>query len=507
MAKLKGRNKEIENDDSLDVLYKIDDGMMVVDDYEGVESDTTLRDGANIHNFDDLVDIEDNDVVDRVDDLDDVDDDDEPPKNSVPYQPTSPRAILKKVIIVLIVLALFYGAYYLMLQLNKPQSVGKISVPEAGIDYAIVDWQDIEDANAYDIYIDDELYRRVDDSKIELTGLTPERQYQVAVVSVRIEDGKDDVFSGKSIGTVLTQSLALTIENFQVNATKPPEEVGIILSWTPVPDATSYVIETSADYSGEFTTLATMNTSDFVANAAGDFEYRDADVDTGALKAYKIRALYEADGSTPIEGNFSNILAAISRSATGVFAYDYGYVDISTIVDPAELLADVNRHKVLERSYTPEDLVEVDGMQLRKVAADAFTQLQDAAKDNNLNLVIVSAYRDYDAQSDIFLSELSKDPVNAYRSAAFPGFSEHQLGLALDVNVNKEASVVFADTPEYRWLQENAHKYGFVFSFTEANKDETHTTPEPWHIRYVGNDVSTKMYEDNIATLEDYKGE
>ena len=89
---------------------------------------------------------------------------------------------------------------------------------------------------------------------------------------------------------------------------------------------------------------------------------------------------------------------------------------------------------------------------------------------------------------------------------ALPGSSEHQLGLSVDLT---SQSVIdgkwrfFGDTPEYKWVIENAHHYGFILRYPQNKSNITGTTNEPWHFRYVGLEVAKIIYENNW-TLEDY---
>ena len=92
---------------------------------------------------------------------------------------------------------------------------------------------------------------------------------------------------------------------------------------------------------------------------------------------------------------------------------------------------------------------------------------------------------------------------------AYPGQSEHQTGLAMDVSSQSVGFTLeedFGQAKEGIWLKDNAHKFGFIIRY---GKDNTHITGysyEPWHIRYVGKDVANEIYEKNI-TLEEFLGD
>ena len=93
--------------------------------------------------------------------------------------------------------------------------------------------------------------------------------------------------------------------------------------------------------------------------------------------------------------------------------------------------------------------------------------------------------------------------VEADLKAARPGYSEHQTGLALDITTRLAEDEEFVNTEEFSWLKENAHKYGFILRYPEGKENITGYSYEPWHYRYVGIDVATKIYNENI-TFDEY---
>ena len=138
-------------------------------------------------------------------------------------------------------------------------------------------------------------------------------------------------------------------------------------------------------------------------------------------------------------------------------------------------------------------------------AQSAFnTMAADAAKQG-INLYIVSGFRSYSSQASIYNNYVARDgKAAADRYSARPGHSEHQTGLAFDVN---SLSQSFENTKEGKWLAENCHNYGFIIRYPKGKESVTGYMYEPWHIRYVGTDLSYKIHEmGNNATLEEYFG-
>ena len=160
--------------------------------------------------------------------------------------------------------------------------------------------------------------------------------------------------------------------------------------------------------------------------------------------------------------------------------------------------------------YEPEDLVSVDSEYAAddtqagaRIAVNAFISMYKAAKKDGYDLVINSSYRSYQDQVELCDSyrELYGDNyVKNY--VAQPGFSEHQTGLSFDIGSRN--SNIFAESPEYEWIQENAHKYGFIQRFPSKYEAITGFRAEPWHYRYVGKKIATYIYENDISFEEYY---
>jgi D-alanyl-D-alanine carboxypeptidase len=83
---------------------------------------------------------------------------------------------------------------------------------------------------------------------------------------------------------------------------------------------------------------------------------------------------------------------------------------------------------------------------------------------------------------------------------ALPGTSEHQAGIAVDFNMIEER---FENTPEFRWLQGNAHKFGFILRYASDTRDVTGIRYEPWHYTFVGMSYATKIRDSGLP-LETY---
>lgn len=136
-------------------------------------------------------------------------------------------------------------------------------------------------------------------------------------------------------------------------------------------------------------------------------------------------------------------------------------------------------------------------------AQAAFDVMQADAAAQGLNLYISSGYRSYDYQSGLYKRYVERSgKTEADRYSARPGHSEHQTGLAFDLNTITDE---FKDTDEGKWVAANCHKYGFIIRYPADKESVTGYMYEPWHIRYLGVETAQAVYESGLC-LEEYLG-
>ena len=132
-----------------------------------------------------------------------------------------------------------------------------------------------------------------------------------------------------------------------------------------------------------------------------------------------------------------------------------------------------------------------------------FEKLCSGASAEGLDIYLSSGFRSYEYQDEIYNNYVAYDgQENADRYSARPGHSEHQSGLAIDVNIIDDS---FAGTPEANWLEAHCHEYGFILRYPKGKEDITGYKYESWHIRYVGTDMSYRIAESGL-TLEEFFG-
>lgn len=136
-------------------------------------------------------------------------------------------------------------------------------------------------------------------------------------------------------------------------------------------------------------------------------------------------------------------------------------------------------------------------------AKAALNEMFAAAKKDGLNLFICSGFRSYSTQKTLYNNYVARDgKAEADRYSARPGHSEHQTGLGFDIN---KANSSFEGTPEALWLAANCHKYGFIIRYPQGKEHITGYIYEPWHVRYLGVDTATAVYNSGLC-LEEYLG-
>ena len=134
-----------------------------------------------------------------------------------------------------------------------------------------------------------------------------------------------------------------------------------------------------------------------------------------------------------------------------------------------------------------------------------FKKLLSDARADGVHFSLLSGYRSYRVQKEIYDDYVSKHGKEAAdKTVARPGYSEHQTGYALDLN---NADENFGNTAEGKWLAANCAKYGFIIRYPKGKESVTGRAYQPWHIRYVGPELATKLYNNGKwIALEEYFG-
>ena len=230
------------------------------------------------------------------------------------------------------------------------------------------------------------------------------------------------------------------------------------------------------------------------------------------VKGYKLQNLEAYMNAYSIYNNYN--YAVCITNYPFIISSNGEPADKYTITNPDNLLTLVKKGFYLPEDYEPE-LVDPEipvapdcqNSKMTKETSAALTKMYEAAKKEGLELVLNSAYRSYQTQVETmadFVKRYNTQYANEY--VAQPGASEHQTGLGIDLtaqSVVEGKRITFGDTDEYKWVIKNCSKYGFIIRFEDGTDGITGIAHEPWHLRYVGEDVAKEIVEKGW-TFEEY---
>ena len=170
-----------------------------------------------------------------------------------------------------------------------------------------------------------------------------------------------------------------------------------------------------------------------------------------------------------------------------------------------------NKFYSLDNTYDSSTMASVskqysygENQMVTEETFNAFLNMFNAAKKENLTLIINSSFRSFEEQDEIYNYYKSINGEEyANKIAAKPGYSEHQTGMAIDIQTYGSTAKTFEEFDEFKWLQDNAHKYGFILRYPKDKEYLTGYEYESWHYRYVGVKVATYIYQNNI-TFDEY---
>ncbi len=204
----------------------------------------------------------------------------------------------------------------------------------------------------------------------------------------------------------------------------------------------------------------------------------------GKTYGFRVRAYNKVDGK-----KYFGKRSAVFRYRTKGYKQK---IDGITYIDGIMI---VNKTYSIPRSYNPGGLTAT--------TQNAFNKMCRKAAKSGIYLYCVSGFRSYDTQKQLYDNYVWRDGREAAdRYSARPGHSEHQTGLALDVN---NASGWFDGTPEAKWLEDHCCEFGFILRYPRGKEHITGYKYESWHIRYVGKSLATKLTQKGL-TLEEYYG-
>lgn len=363
----------------------------------------------------------------------------------------------------------------------------------------------------FDVLIHDDVIASVDDAHL-LTALSVGDTYITAT-----KDGQTQTFTLKvSANGDVTQIQAVTT----VATTEPPIEttteattftthegcvteikltfysVTLKVGEKKMPIVTMYPREAKnqkEDWTSSDESVATVDwLGNITAVGGGTCTIRVTSVDNPNVYA-EVKVTVPGNAKTTASATTTTTTTTIANN-NATASTGSGKLEIRDGITYVDGILIANKSYALPDSYNPG---------LTKETSAAFDKMKAAAAKDGLTLKIKSGFRSYTLQAELYNAYVQRDGKDAADTySARPGHSEHQTGLAIDVN---KADDSFAGTPEAKWLAENCWKYGFIIRYPEGKENITGYKYEAWHIRYLGEATAKAVFESG-KTLEEYLG-
>lgn len=233
---------------------------------------------------------------------------------------------------------------------------------------------------------------------------------------------------------------------------------------------------------------------DFVIKVVGEKYFLNKNLE-------KYREYYKSN----TEKSLSDIVAIVNVGANE----DWYYHSKNTDTSKNELML-VNKFHLLNEKFDAgeivpfEDKYKYGDVSANKIVHDAFVKMYEAARNDDITIIVTSGYRTYERQDELYKEVRNTNgKIYADGFAARPGASEHETGLALDIFTYQATTENFETTKEYQWLDAHAQNYGFILRYPKDKKYLTGYNPESWHFRYVGVETAKKIKTLNI-TFDEY---
>lgn len=190
------------------------------------------------------------------------------------------------------------------------------------------------------------------------------------------------------------------------------------------------------------------------------------------------------------------------------------YNNICNIINPSCRTVLVNKYNQLPANYIPMDLEVInikynpEALLLRHGAREAFEEMCHAAEEEGIYLLTaISTFRSFNYQEEVYYRKKTPDiTLEEYQTerdkvSARAGHSEHQTGLAVDINDLEEC---FEATSEGKWLVYNSYRFGFILRYPKGKESITGYNYEPWHYRYIGTELAEAVYFSGLTYDEIY---
>lgn len=334
---------------------------------------------------------------------------------------------------------------------------------------------------AIEVFKENDLYEQIKDKKIYSKTLEEainqnsfNKEYFLEYLDIKYIDDKDFISN-------INKLLNLGYSSKDINAIyeKIPNSVSII---------------STSKYNKDIINI--MNLSYFRIDNLK--RYLDYDI-------MEVKSIYDISNIKK-DFNYEDVVTYVNANLDKEY---YSSDNLISNEDASKIDVLVNKYHKLDENYEPSDLTIIDSkyasgtQKLRKEAQIKFEEMASDMAKENLKIYAGSTYRSYTYQKGLYDRYVKKDGFAAAETySARSGYSEHQLGLAVDI-VNGKWDYLSENDKEYDYLVKNSYKYGFILRYPRGSEYVTGYMFEDWHFRYLGVEFATKVFNSGL-TYDEY---
>ena len=364
----------------------------------------------------------------------------------------------KKVLILIIIIILILSLVYILLPKNYGYKKETIEV--------------FKENDLYEQIKDKKIYSKTLEEAINQNSFN--KEYFLEYLDIKYIDDKDFISN-------INKLLNLGYSSKDINAI-----------YDKIPDSVNIIIDSK--YNKDIINI--MNLSYFRIDNLK--RYLDYDI-------MEVKSIYDISNIKK-DFNYEDVVTYVNANLDKEY---YSSDNLISNEDASKIDVLVNKYHKLDENYEPSDLTIIDSkyasgtQKLRKEAQIKFEEMASDMAKENLKIYAGSTYRSYTYQKGLYDRYVKKDGFAAAETySARSGYSEHQLGLAVDI-VNDKWDYLSENDKEYDYLVKNSYKYGFILRYPRGSEYVTGYMFEDWHFRYLGIELATKVFNSGL-TYDEY---
>lgn len=364
----------------------------------------------------------------------------------------------KKKVLILIIIILILSLVYILLPKNYGYKKETIEV--------------FKENDLYEQIKDKKIYSKTLEEAINQNSFN--KEYFLEYLDIKYIDDKDFISN-------INKLLNLGYSSKDINAI-----------YNKIPDSVNIIIDSK--YNKDIINI--MNLSYFKIDNLK--RYLDYDI-------MEVKSIYDISNIKK-DFNYEDVVTYVNANLDKEY---YSSDNLISNEDASKIDVLVNKYHKLDENYEPSDLTIIDSkyasgtQKLRKEAQIKFEEMASDMAKENLKIYAGSTYRSYTYQKGLYDRYVKKDGFAAAETySARSGYSEHQLGLAVDI-VNGKWDYLSENDKEYDYLVKNSYKYGFILRYPRGSEYITGYMFEDWHFRYLGVELATKVFNSGL-TYDEY---